>query len=183
MAFGACQPSPQSRTNVSRGAPATPRGEALWREEPARSKHAPSPGKNSTVAEHPSVELERLRARYGSAPALTRFRGEVSYYSDALAGRPTASGEPYAPAAATAAHRSLPFGSVVRVVRDDTGQAVYVRINDRGPFVRGRVLDLSRVAASAIGVLGRGVARVTAEVVELGPKSKRKHKKKRKTRR
>jgi rare lipoprotein A len=168
---------------VSRGAPATARGEPSWQEEPARAEHAPARGANGAVEHAPSVELEHLRARYGSAPALTRFRGEASYYSDALAGRPTASGEPYQPAVLTAAHRSLPFGSVVRVVRDDTRQVVYVRINDRGPFVRGRVLDLSRSAASAIGLLGRGVARVTAEVVELGPKSKRKHQKKRKTRR
>jgi rare lipoprotein A len=80
----------------------------------------------------------------------------------------------------SAAHRSLPFGSIVRVVREDTAQVIYVRINDRGPFVRGRVLDLSRAAASALGILGRGVARVTGEVVEYGPKRKQKrHKKKR----
>ena len=69
------------------------------------------------------------------------------------------------------------------MVRDDTGQAVFVRVNDRGPFVRGRVLDLSRAAASSIGLLGRGVARVTADVVEFGPKPKKKLKKKRKSRR
>jgi rare lipoprotein A len=157
-------------------------GEPRFEGEPPRSERAPARGESSVV-ERPSAELERLRARYGSASALTRFRGEVSYYSDALAGRPTASGEPYQPSTLSAAHRSLPFGSVVRVVRDDTGQVVYVRINDRGPFVRGRVLDLSRSAANAIGLLGRGVARVTAEVVELGPKPKKKLKKKRKLRR
>ncbi len=109
-----------------------------------------------------------LERRYGGAAALTRFEGEVSYYSDALAGHPTASGEPYQPAAFTAAHRTLPFGSVVRVLRADSGAAVYVRINDRGPFVRGRVLDLSMAAAQRLGLVGRGVLRVRVEVVEKG---------------
>lgn len=97
----------------------------------------------------------------------------MSYYSDALAGRPTASGEPYDPRLPTVAHRSLPFGTVLRVVREDTQASVCVRVNDRGPFVRGRVLDLSRGAAEALGMLRIGVARVGVEVIELGPETKR----------
>jgi rare lipoprotein A len=138
-------------------------------------------GAGPGVVESPPPSLEMLRVRYAAAKPLLRFRGQVSYYADTLSGNPTASGEPYQPRALTAAHRSLPFGTMVRVTREDTQQLVFVRINDRGPFVRGRVLDLSRAAAEAIGLIGRGVARVTAEVVEYGPKVKprKKHRKKR----
>lgn len=65
----------------------------------------------------------------------------------------------------TAAHRSLPFGAWVRVTHLATGRAVTVRINDRGPWVAGRVIDLSRRAAQALGILGDGVARVRVEAV------------------
>ncbi len=126
-------------------------------------------GTSQTVEESPDT----LSQRYARSPALARFSGQVSYYSDALAGRSTASGEPYQPRAFTAAHRSLPFGTIVRVTSDVTGRSVYVRINDRGPFVRGRVLDLSRAAAEKLGLLGRGVLKVRAEVVENGPAKKR----------
>ncbi|MEM1033229.1 MAG: septal ring lytic transglycosylase RlpA family protein [Myxococcota bacterium] len=86
-------------------------------------------------------------------------RGEASYYHDALAGRSTASGAPYDPQRLTAAHRTLDFGTVVDVVRDD-GRWVRVTINDRGPFHRGRIIDLSRRAAERIGLVRRGVAPV-----------------------
>lgn len=92
-------------------------------------------------------------------------RGRASYYSDKLAGRPTASGEPYDPRALTAAHRKLPFGTIVDVIRPD-GRRVQVRINDRGPFTKGRVIDLSRRAAEAIGLIREGVAEVTVVVVK-----------------
>lgn len=107
-----------------------------------------------------------MRDRYADAPAQATFRGEASYYSDALRGHFTASGERYDPSAFTAAHRTLAFGTVVRVTREDTGSAVYVRINDRGPFRRGRVLDVSRAAAEELGMLRRGIAPVRVEVLE-----------------
>ncbi|MGC4094275.1 MAG: septal ring lytic transglycosylase RlpA family protein [Polyangiaceae bacterium] len=131
------------------------------------------PGGSSPVTEaSPEPDSDALAERFQAQPALSRFTGQASYYSDALAGRRTASGEPYKPGAYTAAHRSLPFGSVVRVSCDRTGRSVYVRINDRGPFVRGRVLDLSRAAAQKLGLLGHGVLDVRAEVVETGPAKK-----------
>ena len=93
------------------------------------------------------------------------FEGRASYYSDSLAGRSTASGEPYAPRAFTAAHRELRFGTLVRVIRLDTGATTYVRINDRGPFGgRGRVIDLSRAAAEELDMLRAGVVEVRVEV-------------------
>jgi rare lipoprotein A len=73
---------------------------------------------------------------------------------DGYAGKRTASGERMNPSALTAAHRTLPFGSHVRVTNNRNGRSVTVRITDRGPFVRGRVVDLSPAAARAIGVAG-----------------------------
>ena len=79
---------------------------------------------------------------------------------DVFAGRKTASGECFNPQAMTAAHRSLPFGVMVRVVNAGNGKSVTVRINDRGPFVKGRVIDLSLGAARAIGMVASGVGSV-----------------------
>ncbi|HSM09746.1 MAG TPA: septal ring lytic transglycosylase RlpA family protein [Gemmatimonadota bacterium] len=92
--------------------------------------------------------------------------GEASWYGPGFHGRQTASGEVYDMEAMTAAHRELPFGSRVRVVNLDNGRETHVRINDRGPFARGRVLDLSRAAAREIDMLGSGTARVRIEVLE-----------------
>lgn len=91
--------------------------------------------------------------------------GSASYYSDALEGRPTASGEPYRGDDLTAAHRSLPFGSRVRVSNPSNGRSVVVRINDRGPFARHRVIDLSRSAASRLGMVSKGHGRVRLELL------------------
>ena len=90
------------------------------------------------------------------------FSGVASYYGNESGSR-TASGQRFNQNALTAAHRSLPFGTKLRVTH--RGQSVVVTINDRGPFIRGRVLDLSTGAARAIGLTGAGVGRVTAEVV------------------
>jgi rare lipoprotein A len=92
-------------------------------------------------------------------------RGVASYYSNKLRGHKTASGERYDPDELTAAHRSLPFGTIVEVRRED-GRGVRVRIIDRGPFVKGRVIVLSHRAAEKIGLLRDGVAEVTVSVVE-----------------
>ena len=91
--------------------------------------------------------------------------GVASYYADSLAGRPTASGEPYEPGKLTAAHKSLPFGTVVCVVHQDNQRSVVVTINDRGPFVRGRVIDLSRTAAQRLDLLVAGIAPVDVYLV------------------
>lgn len=92
--------------------------------------------------------------------------GSASYYHDALEGRRTASGEPYRRSELTAAHRSLPFGSRVRVSNPANGRSVVVRINDRGPFAHNRVIDLSRSAASRLGMLSQGHGRVRLELLE-----------------
>ena len=87
-------------------------------------------------------------------------RGNVSWYGGRFHGRRTASGERFNMYALTAAHPSLPFGTRIKVRRLDTGQEVEVRINDRGPHARGRILDLSRGAAQALGVIQAGEAAV-----------------------
>lgn len=131
------------------------------------------PAPRDTTAEH-----RELEQRFAGERPLATLLGEASYYSDALTGRKTASGEPYDPKRYTAAHRSLPFGTVLRVRRKDTGHVVYVRVNDRGPFgKRRRILDLSKAAAEHLGMLRRGIADVRIEIVERPkpkPKSKRK---------
>ena len=86
--------------------------------------------------------------------------GMASYYGKELAGNRTASGERFDPGELTAAHRSLPFGSMVRVTNTSNGDSVIVRINDRGPFSHGRVIDVSTAAAREIGMHRSGTARV-----------------------
>ncbi|SHM47105.1 septal ring lytic transglycosylase RlpA family protein [Chitinophaga sp. CF418] len=95
--------------------------------------------------------------------------GKASYYADKFEGRKTASGETYRGGGLTAAHRTLPFGTKVKVLNISNGKSVTVRINDRGPFSQGRVIDLSKKAAKRIGMLTTGVA-----VVEIKYKKKKK---------
>ena len=94
------------------------------------------------------------------------FRGEVSWYGPRFHGRFTANGEIYDMFALTAAHRELAFGSALRVVDPRSGRSVVVRINDRGPFIGNRVLDLSFAAAERLGMVRAGLARVEMEWLE-----------------
>ncbi|MGD1879456.1 MAG: septal ring lytic transglycosylase RlpA family protein [Kiloniellaceae bacterium] len=98
---------------------------------------------------------------------LMSFTGLASWYGKRFHGRLTASGEPYDMTAYTAAHQNLPFGSRVRVTNLDNGRSVVVTINDRGPFVKSRVIDLSRAAARHLGIIGDGVAEVRLDVLEM----------------
>ncbi len=91
--------------------------------------------------------------------------GKASWYGPGFRGKPTASGEKFRPSRRTAAHKTLPFGTVVKVTRVDTGQSVRVVINDRGPYAAGRVIDLSRRAARRIDMISDGVAEVELKVV------------------
>ncbi|MDX2000427.1 MAG: septal ring lytic transglycosylase RlpA family protein [Thermoanaerobaculia bacterium] len=92
-------------------------------------------------------------------------RGEASWYGPRFHGRKTASGERYNMHALTAAHRTLPFGTRVRVRNLENGESVEVRINDRGPFARGRIVDLSYAAAKALGLVGPGTAQVELSII------------------
>ena len=90
--------------------------------------------------------------------------GTASWYGSWHQGRLTASGERFNARAFTAAHRSLPFGTILRVTNLANGETVKVRVNDRGPYIRGRTLDLSAAAARALGITKDGIARVRIEV-------------------
>ena len=92
--------------------------------------------------------------------------GLASYYGDELAGNRTASGERFDPAGFTAAHRTLAFGSKVRVTNLANGKSVVVRVNDRGPWGGGRVIDISHAAAKEIGMHRSGTARVSMTLVD-----------------
>lgn len=95
--------------------------------------------------------------------------GKASYYADKFQGRKTANGETFKQQRMTAAHPTLPFGTKVKVTNLNNGRSVKVRVNDRGPFVAGRIIDLSKKAARKLGMLQTGVA-----TVKLKYKKKRK---------
>jgi rare lipoprotein A len=99
-----------------------------------------------------------------AAEAVSKQTGMASWYGKEC--RKTASGERYDPSSLTAAHRTLPFGTTVRVTTVKTQRSVVLRINNRGPFRKGRVIDVSRAAAQQLGMIGSGVARVEVEVLD-----------------
>ncbi len=102
-----------------------------------------------------------------TSPGSGFFEGGIaSWYGPGFHGRTTANGEQYDMYAMTAAHKKLPFGTWVRVVNLDNGQATIVRVNDRGPFIEGRVIDLSRSAAEDIDMVGPGTAQVELHILD-----------------
>lgn len=96
------------------------------------------------------------------------LRGVASWYGEEFAGRTTANGEIFDPAQLTAAHRTLPFGTVLDVLNPKTNQSVRVRVNDRGPYIGGRVIDLSYAAAQKIGLIEPGIGEVQIAIVRIG---------------
>ncbi len=93
--------------------------------------------------------------------------GVASWYGGKFHGRMTSSGERFNTYTLTAAHRTLPFGTIVKVTNLDNGKSVLVKINDRGPFVEGRIIDLSRAAAQKLGMIDTGVAKVSLQIVDF----------------
>jgi rare lipoprotein A len=122
----------------------------------------PTPAAPSPPAPAPSSSIEEPGAIE---------RGLVSMYGDEFAGRKTASGTPFDPSALTMAHRTLPFGPRVRVTNLENHRSVDVVVNDRGPFVAGRIADLSEAAARRIGMVTHGVVKATLEVLAPGGSS------------
>jgi rare lipoprotein A len=123
------------------------------------------------IAHHHSFQIAVRTKRHGAGRVVHEaaqggssqsFSGMASYYSE---GHHVASGGRFNPSGYTCAHRSLPFGTQLRVADPRTGRSVVVTVNDRGPFVHGRVLDLSLGAARALGMTGRGVMHVLASVI------------------
>lgn len=91
--------------------------------------------------------------------------GIASWYGPGFHGNLTANGEVYDMHGVSAAHKTLPFGTIVRVVELETGRSIVVRVNDRGPFVEGRIIDLSRGAAEELGIADKGITKVGLRIV------------------
>jgi peptidoglycan lytic transglycosylase len=105
----------------------------------------------------------RVASRRGAGDVKTASHGVASFYTE---GTKTASGEKFNTMEMTAAHPTLPFGTKLRVTNVASGRSVTVRVNDRGPYVQGRVVDVSYSAADALGMVGKGVAKVKLDVVQ-----------------
>lgn len=103
---------------------------------------------------------------YGCAGSKFTEEGKASYYSNKLAGRKMANGEKYNPKKLTAAHKTLPFGTRIKVTNLETKKSVKVKVTDRGPFSPGRILDLSYSAADKLNIVKAGVAPVRLKVVK-----------------
>ena len=136
-------------------------------------------GDNTPLTDRPAVNLDSLYAAKAAEDASSADSsvveviapssstdGHISWYGPGFNGRRTANGEKFDMYELTAAHKRLPFNTIVRVVDNRSGKAILVRINDRGPFIRGRVLDLSKKAATDLGMIGRGTTSGTLEVYE-----------------
>ena len=172
LGVAACTTSPVSEHAVV--SPATPAASAAARPVmppqptllPGQTAPEGSPTDTPVQAESPLTDESRPALLGGEA--VREFeRGGASWYGPGFHGRRTASGERFNMHALTAAHRTLPFGTLVRVRSLANGREVDVRINDRGPFSRNRVIDVSRAAAQTLGMLGLGLK----EVVLLVPES------------
>ena len=180
----AVQPAGESfaPVTVPAAAPAEPHVFADAAEQPAMTlPAAPSFAKEARVAQdskrknrrnskrssYAAPEVADIAAGIGKptelladAEGASFQQGKASWYGDRFHNRLTANGERYNMNAMTAAHKTLPFGTMVLVKSPDTGKSVMVRINDRGPYVHGRIIDLSRAAATQLGVKNHGVYRV-----------------------
>ncbi|ELS05359.1 rare lipoprotein A [Xenococcus sp. PCC 7305] len=118
------------------------------------------------------IVSEKLNLNFDFQPGVevanrATYSGQASWYGPGFHGRRTANGEVFNSNALTAAHRSLPFGTKVRVTNVNNGRSVVVRINDRGPFSGGRIIDLSAGAARSINMINSGVAPVRVEVLGI----------------
>lgn len=151
---------------ASSGSEGTAGEQAATSESGSGAATDPAGSTTHSVTANSATSGSPYAAQYSSAPALETLTGRASYYSDRLAGRSTASGEPYRTTEFTAASRDLRFGTILRVTREDTGAVTYARVNDRGPFGdRRRIIDLSRAAAEELDMIRAGVVPVRVEIV------------------
>ncbi|MGL4766935.1 MAG: septal ring lytic transglycosylase RlpA family protein [Formosimonas sp.] len=137
------------------------------------AKEVAAPVTNSAVADDsanltvsPVIHVQKASLPATDSKLRALQSGVASYYGPGFHGRRTANGETFNMNAMTAAHRTLPFGTKLKVTNLNNGQSAIVRVNDRGPYVGGRVIDLSVAAAKQIGSTSSGTARVKLEVVE-----------------
>lgn len=176
LLMGGCGTAPQRPSDgvAASPAPATPRGGGYYKDDGPGDN--PPANLDSIPDATPRMEpLHRFANRpytalgesYVPATALAPFRqrGRASWYGRRFHGKPTSSGEPYDMYAMTGAHPTLPIPSYVRVTNVRNGRSVVVRINDRGPFHKGRVIDLSYAAAHRLGYVNGGSAEVEVEAV------------------
>ena len=146
-------------------------GSALWSNETTPEIVRLGAGKASVEAQpigtfEPERRIEQPAPSPSPSPSASDMgEGHASYYGPGLAGNRTANGEVFDPNKLTAAHRTLPLGSRVRVTNPRNGEVVTVRINDRGPFHGNRVIDLSEAAAREIGLIRSGTARVRLALI------------------
>lgn len=109
---------------------------------------------------------------FGSFAEIYKANAEASFYADKFHGRKTANGEIFNMYDYTAAHKTLPFNTILKVTNIANGKSVTVRVNDRGPFVQGREIDLSKAAAQKLDMIGDGTAQVSIEILQLGADTK-----------
>ncbi|MBH2018522.1 MAG: septal ring lytic transglycosylase RlpA family protein [Burkholderiales bacterium] len=167
-ALSSAEPAPLAPAAAT---PAPPPHKSRLAEFIARRLHRQVEKVETVEAPAPAVEApapvdEKYQLTGEAARELER--GHASWYGAQFHGRRTASGENYDKYALTAAHKTLPFGTIVRVRSLALGREVDVRINDRGPFSPGRVIDLSQAAAEALGLIGSGGAQVSLNVADSG---------------
>lgn len=126
-----------------------------------------TPASRFTNSANTTARTKKLEAQTTTPARQTgaTFRGLASYYHDKFDGRTTASGEVFNQRLLTAAHKTLPFGTMVRVTNLKNNRQTVVKINDRGPFVEGRIIDLSLAAAKELDMVASGVTQVTIEIL------------------
>jgi len=173
LALGACAPSPffQNKTQFATPAPAPMATQQVGfdlRNAPSSHVARHSVVRKVTVARKPDPAAPAVLQTHPAAKAHSSSDGLASFYTE---DEWTASGERFNTRAMTAAHPTLPFGTRLRVTNVTNGRSVVVRINDRGPFVPGRVVDLSESAAESLGMVERGVIKVKLDVVQKSPAS------------
>lgn len=159
VVLAGCASSPAGPLREA-AAPGGPAAVARPAPEASTARSSEVPAAEPAVSSGPEAAPDAPDAGAGSDPVKVLEKGLASWYGQQFHGRRTASGERYDRHAMTAAHRTLPFGTRVRVRSVATGKEVVVRINDRGPFKRSRVIDLSEAAISAMGLRHRGVTQV-----------------------
>lgn len=134
---------------------------------------------SNTIYKTKGTSNKKLHQFYGNSQTEVIqkdvIKGDVfyfitSYYGTKFHGRPTSNGEVFDMNKLTCAHKTLPFNTILKVTNEDNGKSVVVRVNDRGPFIKGRDLDLSFAAAKEIGLIGVGVKQLQVEILE-SPKS------------
>jgi len=132
---------------------------------PTPSPPAPAPTAPPSGVSPPTAPAPPRDAATGA-----QLRGRISMYGNEFAGKKTASGDTFDPAALTMAHRTLPFGTRVRVTNLQNQRTVDVVVNDRGPFIDGRIADLSEAAARRIGMIADGVVEALLDILQMGPR-------------